>query len=83
MSNRKLPSDFVRYSGAGIQMVMIIGLFVFFGTRLDKRFATSKPWWTLGLSLFGVIVALIFMVRSLESIGKDQSKGKKPPKEKK
>lgn len=84
MSNGKLPSDFVKYSSAGIQMVMIIGLFVFLGTRLDRRFEPEKPWFTLGLSLFGVIVALVFMVKSFDSIGKDAKKKKNtPPKNKK
>lgn len=56
-------------------MVLIIGLFVFIGTRLDRKFATEKPWWTLGLSIFGVIVALIYMVRSFDKITR-----KRPPK---
>jgi F0F1-type ATP synthase assembly protein I len=76
MSNKKLPPDYIRYSSAGIQMVMIIGLFVFAGTWLDRKFATEKPWFTLGLSLFGVIVALVFMVKSFEKLGKENAREK-------
>jgi F0F1-type ATP synthase assembly protein I len=77
MSNNRIPPEFARYGGAGIQMVLIIGLFVFIGTRLDRRFATEKPWWTLGLSIFGVIIALIFMIRSFDNIARDNARRKK------
>lgn len=67
-------SDIARYSSAGIQMVLIIGIFVYIGRRLDARFALEKPWWTLGLSVFGVIIALIFMVKSFSKISNSHKK---------
>jgi len=45
-------------------MVLIIGIFVFAGIKLDAYFHTSRPWFTLGLSLFGVVIAMIYMIRS-------------------
>jgi hypothetical protein len=46
------------YSAAGIQMVLIIGIFVFAGRKLDSHFQLEKPWWTLGLAIFGVIISM-------------------------
>lgn len=60
----------MHYSGAGVQMVLIIGIFVFLGRKLDGHFMPSKPWWTLGLSLFGVIVALLYIVSAFNKISK-------------
>lgn len=57
-------------SGAGIQMVLIIGIFVFAGRKLDQHFLSGKPWWTLGLSILGVIISLVFMVRAFSKISK-------------
>lgn len=55
-------------SGAGIQMVLIIGIFVFGGRKLDQHYGLEKPWWTLGLAICGVIISLVFMVRAFSKI---------------
>lgn len=70
MSKQKRPSDIARYSSVGIQMVLMICFFVYIGWRLDKSSENDKPWWTLGLSIFGVIVAIIYMVRAFDRISK-------------
>ena len=44
-------------------MVVYIGVFVFAGRWLDNRYATEKPWWTLGLSLTGVVFSMVYLVR--------------------
>lgn len=56
-------SDVVNYSSAGIQMVLTILLFTFLGIKLDDYFET-KPLWTALLAVFGVVVAMIFMVKA-------------------
>ena len=69
MSNKGgMGRDLARYSTIGIQMVLMIGIFVFGGNRLDKHFETETPWWTAGLSIFGVIVAIIYMVRGFNRV---------------
>gem|GEM_PF-808660 len=70
VKKRKPPSDAIRYSGAGIQMVAIIGIFVYAGIRLDSHFETEKPLWTAGCSILGVIVAVVFMVVAFNRISK-------------
>ena len=54
-----------KYSGLGFQMLAIIGLGAFAGLRLDAYFRTRTPWFTIGLMLLGVVVALYQVIRSL------------------
>lgn len=70
MSNRRLPSDLAEYGNVGIQMVLIIGVFVVLGRWLDGKYATEKPWWTLALSVFGVIITIVFMIKKFSKISK-------------
>lgn len=60
----KKRNDYIHYSSAGIQMVLTILLFTYLGTRADKYFENPKPIWTAILAIFGVVVAMIFMVKS-------------------
>lgn len=70
MSQKKPQSDLIQYSAAGIQMVLIICIFVFAGRKLDQHFEVEKPWWTLGMSLLGVVIALVYMLRAFSRISK-------------
>jgi nicotinamide riboside transporter PnuC len=44
-------------------MVLTILLFTFLGTRLDKYLESEKPLWTAFLAAFGVVIAMVFMVK--------------------
>jgi arginine exporter protein ArgO len=59
----KRNSDYVHYSSAGIQMVLTILLFTFGGIKLDAYFET-RPLWTALLAIFGVVIAMIFMIKA-------------------
>ena len=56
---------FAKYSGIAFQMLATIGLSAWAGTWLDRHFATKNPWYTIGLMLFGVLVALYQVIRGL------------------
>ena len=62
---RKPSNAVVKYSGLAFQMLAIIGLCTWLGTVLDRRFALATPWWTLGLALFGVIGAMLRVIREV------------------
>ena len=64
-------SKFARFSSVGIQMGVIIALFTWLGTYLDDRYHTKTPWWTIGLSLFGVIAGLVLVIREVVKMGKE------------
>ena len=60
-----MGSDIARYSTVGIQMALMIGLMAWLGTLLDAHFETEKSLWTAGLAMFGVVAAMIYMIRAL------------------
>ena len=64
-------SKFARFSGLGIQMGAIIAIFTWLGTYLDKKFASKTPWWTIGLSLFGVMAGLYLVIKEVIKMGKE------------
>lgn len=73
-SPKKTVSNFARFSSVGFQMGVIIALFTWLGTYLDDKYATETPWWTLGLSLFGVIAGLTLVIKEVINIGKRDEK---------
>ncbi len=56
---------FLRFSSMGIQMAGIIGFFTWLGIYCDKKFETLNPWWTIFLSLFGVISSMVLIIREI------------------
>lgn len=64
-------SKYARFSTLGIQMGVIIALFTWLGTYLDEKYQTKTPWWTIGLSLFGVIASLYLMIKEVINMNKD------------
>lgn len=73
-SPKKTASNFARFSSVGIQMGVIIALFTWLGTYLDDKYATETPWWTLGLSLFGVVAGLTLVIKEVVNMGKRDEK---------
>ena len=57
-------SSYAKYSGLGIQMILILGLFTYGGYRLDE-YLHSDPWGTVVGSLLGVGLALYVPLRQL------------------
>lgn len=70
--NRKSYSKYARFSAIGIQMGVIIGGFAWLGNYLDDRYQTKNPWWTIGLSLFGVAASLYLMIKEVMKMSKDE-----------
>lgn len=56
---------FAKYSGIAFQMLGIIGGFTWLGTWLDERYQSKNPWFTVGLMLVGVFLAMFQIIRSL------------------
>ena len=54
-----------KYSGIAFQMLATIGLGTWAGIWLDKHYQTATPWFTLGLMLLGLFVAMYQVIRSL------------------
>lgn len=69
--SKKGISKFARFSAVGIQMGVIIVLFTWLGTYLDDKYKTQTAWWTIGLSLFGVIAALTLVIKEVIKMSKE------------
>lgn len=67
-------SKYARFSSIGVQMGAIIAVFTWLGTYLDDRYQSKTPWWSIGLSLFGVIAALWLVIKEVINMSKDDEK---------
>jgi ATP synthase protein I len=56
-------TSFVRYSGMGFQMVAIILLFYWAGSKLDERSGNEKPIYTAILTLLGVFAGIYLVIK--------------------
>lgn len=66
-SPKKLPNkgveNFARYSGIAFQMIGIILITTWGGTKLDKITGFEKPVFTIILSLLGVFAAIYVAIK--------------------
>ncbi len=58
-------NNVAKYSGIAFTMLAIIGLSAWLGTWLDGHFLNKTPYYTVGLMLLGLFVALYQVIRSL------------------
>jgi len=58
-------NTYVKYTGLGFQMLVIIGIFVWAGTKLDERAANEKPVFTAILAVVGVIASLYISLKDI------------------
>lgn len=55
--------SYAKYTGLGIQMVVIILITVWGGIKLDKLFGLETPVFTIILSLLGVFAAIYTAIK--------------------
>ncbi len=60
-------SGYLKYSGIGVQMIVIIGLFTYAGYKIDESAHHQTKWVTAILSLTGVFVSLYVIIRSVKN----------------
>ena len=70
---RKQVSSYARYTGLFFQMFVIIGIFAFVGTSLDDYQQTKQPYYTAGLALLGVVVAIYQVLKEVNQMNKPKS----------
>jgi ATP synthase protein I len=61
----KKPGNYIRFTSLAFQMIGAIGFFSWLGYYLDQKYASKTPWWTIGLSLFGVFISLYVVIREV------------------
>ena len=59
---QKPDFNWTRYAGLGMQLVVVMLLFVWAGYELDKLFNFAKHWMTVVFSILGCIVSMVYVV---------------------
>ncbi len=59
----KQPNPFLKYGNLAMQMGLVIGLGAWGGKKLDIHYHTSKPYYTICLSLFAIGMALYLVLK--------------------
>jgi F0F1-type ATP synthase assembly protein I len=65
-------SKFARLSGIGIQMGATIFLGAYLGKFLDQKYPSDKKWFTIGLTLFSVVISLYNVLRQVNKMNDEQ-----------
>lgn len=61
-------NDYARFSAIGIQMIVIIGLGVYAGIKLDEKYPNKYKLFTITLSLLAIGIALYSVIRQVTEI---------------
>lgn len=69
---RKKSHEYLKYSGMAFEMIIIMGLFTFAGTKLDVYFQTSQKYFTILGVILGTVFALVFTLRDFFFNKKDK-----------
>jgi len=67
MEKDKGAANFIKFTGLGFQMLVIIGLFTFAGYKIDSYRSNDKPLFVALLGVLGVIVSLYQVIRQLNN----------------
>ena len=63
--NKNRYNAYMKYSGIGLQMFIIIILGILGGMKLNSYFGFEKPYITAISALFSVILSMIYAVRQV------------------
>jgi uncharacterized membrane protein YfcA len=72
-SPKKQPNRWIALLNIPLQMGIIIFLFSLLGQWLDNKYPNSNQWYTKGVTVFGVFVALYNVYRQVQEIDKHDS----------
>lgn len=61
--NKERLNNYAKYSGIVFQMLVIIGLGVYGGIKLDEWLHTKFPVFTVVLSFLSVILAIYYVIK--------------------
>lgn len=71
--NKKQFSAYARYSGIGLQMILIIGLGTFTGVKLNSHFPNKHNLYTVFFSLGSVIIAIYYVIKRILAIANEEN----------
>ena len=62
---KKPTNQYLKYSGMAFQMLATILVCSYGGIKLDEYQNNETRGWTIGLSLFGIVVAMYFVIKGV------------------
>lgn len=62
---KRQPNAILKYSSLATQMAVIIVAGALGGIQLDKHLQLTTPWFTGGLTILSVILAMYFAIKDL------------------
>lgn len=63
---------YARFSAIGFQMIVVIGLGVYAGVKLDEKYPNKYKLFTIFFSLFAIAIALYSVIRQVTDLSKKQ-----------
>jgi ABC-type molybdate transport system permease subunit len=60
-------NNYIKYSGLGFQMIVILGIFSFAGYKIDQYLHHQVQWVTAIMALAGIFVSFYIVFKSLKS----------------
>ncbi|NQY06833.1 MAG: AtpZ/AtpI family protein [Flavobacteriaceae bacterium] len=67
----KQPNRYLILTGAAFQMGATIYLAAFCGKKLDQKFPNEQGWFTIGLTLLGVVVSMYLLLKQVNRLNDD------------
>ena len=64
-SNNKPNNSYLKFTGLGFQMIAIIGVFTFFGYKIDESFNNPTQLLTALFGVLGVIISLYITIKQI------------------
>ena len=71
------PNNYLQLIGVATQMGVTIFLGAYFGKWLDGKYPMEKRWFTIGLTLLSVAIALYNVLRQVNRINNQNKDGQK------
>ena len=69
------PNRYLELMGIAAQMGVTIFLGAYAGKWLDARYPSNKKWFTIGLTLLSVAIALYMVLKQVNKLNEDDDKG--------
>ncbi|MDC1452404.1 AtpZ/AtpI family protein [Vicingaceae bacterium] len=80
MTSEKDPKKkwprYLALTGIAFQMGITIYLFSFLGKYLDNRYSIEDNYWTIGLTLIGVVLSFYSLLKQVNRINKEEENDK-------
>lgn len=71
-NKRKQPNRLLTLTLVATQMGVTIFLGASLGKYLDERYSTPKPWFTISLTLFSLLVSLYSVLKQVNKLNDDE-----------